>query len=205
MMTLTGMQTSAYYCDDENKKAYTGNGKPDIGKLLVLNIKTGNLRTLFEDPGGTIRDPCVHYDGKKILFSWRKNNKDNFNLYEINTDGTGLRQITYDNYDDYESIYLPNDDIVFVSTRCKRWVNCWMTQVGIIYRCDSNGKNIKAISSNTEHDNTPWIMPDGRILYTRWEYVDRSQVEFHHLWIMNPDGTGQMIYYGNIASKYCYD
>ena len=22
-----------YYCDDENKKAYAGNGKPDVGKL----------------------------------------------------------------------------------------------------------------------------------------------------------------------------
>ncbi|HON07561.1 MAG TPA: hypothetical protein PLW02_05605, partial [Verrucomicrobiota bacterium] len=187
-----------YYCDDENKKAYAGNGKPDIGKLLSLNIKTGNLRTVFEDPGGTIRDPCVHYDGKKILFSWRKNNTDNFNLYEINTDGTGLRQITSGTYDDFEAIYLPNDDIVFVSTRCKRWVNCWMTQVGIMHRCDSNGKNIRLISSNTEQDNTPWVMPDGRILYTRWEYVDRSQVEFHHLWIMNPDGTAQMVYYGNM-------
>ncbi|MGC8744625.1 MAG: hypothetical protein ACP5T0_12165 [Verrucomicrobiia bacterium] len=187
-----------YYCDDENKKAYFGNGKPDEGKLLVLNLKTGAIRTLFEDRGGSVRDPCVHYDGKKVLFSYRKNGTDHFKLYEINIDGTNLRQITKDDYDDYEAVYLPNDDIVFVSTRCKRWVNCWMTQVGIIYRCGPNGENIRPISSNTEHDNTPWVMPDGRILYTRWEYVDRSQVEFHHLWVMNPDGTGQMIYYGNM-------
>ena len=59
------------------------------------------------------------------------------------------------------------------------------------------GQNIEPISANTEHDNTPWVLPDGRLLYTRWEYVDRSQVEFHHLWTMNPDGTGQMVYYGN--------
>ena len=65
-----------------------------------------------------------------------------------------------------------------------------MTQVGIIYRCDGDGQNIRPLSANTEHDNTPWVMPDGRILYTRWEYVDRSQVEYHHLWTMNPDGTG---------------
>ena len=47
------------------------------------------------------------------------------------------------------------------------------------------------LSSNNDHDNTPWVLPDGRILYMRWEYVDRSQVHFHHLWAMNPDGTGQ--------------
>jgi hypothetical protein len=40
------------------------------------------------------------------------------------------------------------------------------------------------LSANIEHDNTPWPLPDGRLLYMRWEYVDRSQVNFHHLWTM---------------------
>ena len=35
------------------------------------------------------------------------------------------------------------------------------------------------------------------MLYTRWEYVDRSQVDYHHLWTQNPDGTSQMVWYGN--------
>ena len=68
----------------------------------------------------------------------------------------------------------------------------------MLHRCDGDGRNIRAISDNREQDNTPWMLPDGRILYTRWEYVDRSQVEFHHLWTMNPDGTGQSIFFGNM-------
>ena len=92
----------------------------------------------------------------------------------------------------------PDGDIVFVSTRCKRWVNCWLTQVAIMHRCDRDGRNIRPISSNNEQDNTPWPLADGRILYTRWEYVDRSQVDYHHLWTENPDGTGQMVWYGNL-------
>ena len=32
----------------------------------------------------------------------------------------------------------------------------------------------------------------------RWEYVDRSVFEFHGLWVMNPDGTNQMTFYGNM-------
>jgi len=44
------------------------------------------------------------------------------------------------------------------------------------------------------------VLPDGRILYQRWEYVDRSQVHFHHLWTTNPDGTGQMVYFGNMRA-----
>jgi hypothetical protein len=67
-----------------------------------------------------------------------------------------------------------------------------------MHRCDADGKNIRAISSNNEHDNTPWPLLDGRLLYTRWEYVDRSQVHFHHLWTSDPDGTGQTVWYGNL-------
>ncbi|OGV68232.1 MAG: hypothetical protein A2283_10255 [Lentisphaerae bacterium RIFOXYA12_FULL_48_11] len=189
-----------YYCDDENKKAYAGNGKPDDGRLYKMNLRTKALTVLLDAQGGSIRDPQIHYDGKKILLSYRKANTDFYHLYEINIDGSGLKQLTSEEFDDYEPIYLPDGDIIFVSTRCKRWVNCWYTQVGTIYRCNADGKNICQLSSNTEHDNTPWVMPDGRILYMRWEYVDRSQVEYHHLWTMNPDGTGQTVYYGNMYS-----
>ena len=189
-----------YYCDDEHHKAYTGNGRPDAGRLCKWNPRTSKLTVLLDAQGGSVRDPQVHYDGKKILFAYRKANTDFYHLYEIQTDGTGLKQLTSGDFDDYEPAYLPDGGIVFVSTRCKRWVNCWMTQVGVIYRCDADGGNLELISANTEHDNTPWVLPDGRILYTRWEYVDRSQVEFHHLWTMNPDGTGQMVYYGNMHS-----
>ena len=183
----------SYYAEDENRKTYVPGGQ-----LCRMNLKTGKVRVLINDPKGNIRDPHVHYSGKKILFSWRKGGTDHYHLYEVHPDGSGLRQITSGDYDDYEAIYLPTDDIMFVSTRCKRWVNCWLTQVGVLYRCGPNGESIRPISSNNDHDNTPWMMPDGRVLYMRWEYTDRSQVHYHHLWTVNPDGTGQMVYFGNM-------
>ncbi len=182
-----------YYAHDANRKAWR-----EGARLYRWNLTTGKLTTLLDDPRGGIRDPQVDYEGRKVLFSYRQGGTENYLLYEINADGTGLRQLTTGEYDDIEPTYLPNGDIVFVSTRCKRWVNCWLTQVAIMHRCDANGRNIRAISSNNEQDNTPWPMPDGRLLYTRWEYVDRSQVDYHHLWASNPDGTAQMIWYGNL-------
>ena len=187
-----------YFCDDENHKAYAGNGQPGVGKLCKLNVRTGAVTVLLDAQGGSVRDPEVHYDAGKVLFSYRQADTDFYHLYEINVDGTGLKQLTFGEFDDYEPCYLPDGGIVFVSTRCQCWVNCWMTQVGVLYRCDADGGNIQRISHNAEHDNTPSVLPDGRILYTRWEYVDRSQVEFHHLWTMNPDGTGEMVYFGNM-------
>ncbi len=186
-----------YYCDDENHKAYAGNGKPDESKLYKLSTKTGEVKVLMDGDGGGIRDPEVHYDGRTILFSYRKAGTDYYNLYEIESDGKGLRRVTEGPYDDFEATYSPTDDIVFVSTRSKRWVGCWMTQVGTLFRCDRKGRSIRPLSFNLEHDNTPAVLPDGRILYTRWEYVDRSQVGYHQLWIMNPDGTDVLAYFGN--------
>lgn len=182
-----------YYAANPERKAY-GDG----AKLYRLNLKTGELVTLLDDARGGIRDPQVHYDGRRILFSYRKGGTPNYLLYEINRDGTNLKQLTDGAFDDIEPSYLPDGDIIFVSSRCKRWVNCWLTQVAVLHRCNALGKNIRPISSNNEQDNTPWPLADGRVLYTRWEYVDRSQVHFHHLWVANPDGTGQMTWYGNL-------
>jgi len=167
------------------------------GKLCRLDLSTGEVETLLDDPEGGVRDPVVHYDAEKILFSYRKGTSPYYNLYEIGVDGTGLRQLTDGPWDDIEPCYLPGGEIVFISSRCKRFVQCWLTQVATLHRCEADGSDIRAISANIEHDNTPWVLPDGRLLYQRWEYVDRSQVHYHHLWTANPDGTGQMVFFGN--------
>jgi hypothetical protein len=184
----------AYYARSNDEKAYGPSG----GRLMRLGLRTGKTAVIFQDPNGSIRDPQVHYDGKRIIFAYRRGGYEHFHLYEINLDGTGLRKVTPDApYDDFEPTYMPDGGIVFVSSRCKRWVNCWLTQVAVLYRCDADGGNMRPISSNNEQDNTPWPLPDGRVLYQRWEYTDRSQVHYHHLWTVNPDGSAQMVYYGN--------
>jgi len=182
-----------YYCQEPGKKAY-----PQGGRLCRLDLRTGKVISLLDDPIGGVRDPQLHYDGDKVLFSYRKGGSEHYHLYEINIDGSGLKQLTDGPYDDVEPTYLPDDGIAFCSTRCNRWVMCWKVPVAILYRCDPGGKNIRALSSNAVTENTPSVLPDGRILYTRWEYVERSQLCYHHLWTVNPDGTGQMTYYGNM-------
>ena len=163
-----------YWAYDENDMLY-GKG----GRLCKLNIESGKMDILIDDPEGTVRDPVVHYDAEKILFSWRKANSKVFHLYECALNGDNITQLTHGDYDDFEPCYLPDGGVAFISSRGKRWVNCWLTQVAILYRCDGDGGNVQQLSANIEHDNTPWVLPDGRILYQRWEYIDRSQVDFH--------------------------
>ena len=182
-----------YYCSSPETTTY---GRQ--GRLGVWNFHTGAVRLLVDDTEGGVRDPCVSYDAKKILFSYRPANVPHYHLYEIGADGKNLRRLTDGEYDDIEPCYLPDGGIVFVSGRAKRWVNCWLTQVATVHRCDADGRNIRMLSANIEQDNTPWPLPDGRLIYTRWEYVDRNQVNYHHLWTMNPDGTQHSVFFGNL-------
>lgn len=183
-----------YYAESPEKRPFNPHTG---GRLDILNLETGEVRNLFTDWEGSVRDPCVDYDARKVLFSYLPKGGKHFHLYEINLDGTGMRQITDGPWDDIEPIYLPDGDIMFCSSRAKRWVQCWLVQVATIHRCGPNGKNIRMISCNMEQDNTPWVLPNGQILYMRWEYVDRNEVSYHHLWVMNPDGTRQNVYFGN--------
>lgn len=170
----------------------------DGARLCRLNLATGKLHVLLDDPEGGIRDPVVHYDARKILFSYRRGGTEHYLLHEINADGSGLRRLTDGPYDDIEPIYLPDGRVLFVSTRCNRTVNCHTTDVAVLYTCNADGRGIRPLSSNNEHDNTPWLLPSGQVLYTRWEYVDRDQLCFHHLWVANPDGMRQTVFFGNL-------
>src|ERR1035437_5396792 len=145
----------AHAITSPNKLAY-GAG----GRLCRLNPDSGQVTVLVDDPQGSVRDPQVHYDGEKILFSYRKGGSPYFQLYEIGVDGAGLKQLTSAPFDDLEPCYLPDGGIVFCSSRCKRYVPCWYVQVATLYRCDRNGRNIRSLSSNIEQDNTPWVLPD---------------------------------------------
>lgn len=169
----------------------------DGGRLCRLNLRTGKLTVLLDDPEGGIRDPNVHYDAKKILFSYREAGTKTYHLYEIDVDGTNLRQLTDGPDNDIEPTYTPDGSIVFCSSRCHRFVPCWRTQVATLYRCDADGRDIRMLSNNAEQENTPWMLPDGRVLYMRWEYVDRHMMLYHHLWTINPDGSAVMVYFGN--------
>ncbi len=193
-----------HYCDDSpytNRALIKRDGKRfafgEGARLCRLDLRTGRLKVLLDDPRGGIRDPHVHYDGKKILLSYRPGGTETYHLYEIDADGANLRRLTDGPDNDIEPVYLPGGGIMFCSSRCHRYVPCWRTQVAVLYRCAADGSNVRMISSNAEQENTPWVLPDGRVLFMRWEYVDRNQLLFHHLWTVNPDGTGVMVYFGN--------
>ncbi|MFW6162746.1 MAG: TolB family protein, partial [Planctomycetota bacterium] len=72
------------------------------GRLCRLDIRSGEVKTLLDDPKGGVRDPQVHYGGRRILFSYRKGGTDTYHLYEVDADGSRLRPLTDGPWDDIE-------------------------------------------------------------------------------------------------------
>ncbi|MBW8038596.1 MAG: hypothetical protein FVQ85_01205 [Planctomycetes bacterium] len=178
---------------------YHNEGFEPGGGLYVFtpDQEEGKLRELIAAPEGQILDCDVSHDGTEILFSWRKSKDEFYQLYRINVDGTGLRQITDGGSYNFNGCWLPDGDIAFLSTRKPAFAYCWTSPVGVLYRMARNGKNVRRISANYLNDFTPSLMNDGRIIYGRWEYVDRPAIPIQSLWTICPDGTNLGVYYGN--------
>lgn len=159
----------------------------------------GQMRTLLADAGGVIRDPAASWDGRRVLFAWKKSlDEDDYHLYELNAASGQIRQITGGlGFADTEPAYLPNGHIVFASTRCVQTVDCWWTEVSNLYTCDADGRFLRRLGFDQVHTVYPQVLDDGRVIYTRWDYNDRGQIFPQALFQMNADGTGQAEFYGN--------
>lgn len=157
-----------------------------------------SVRVLLECPEGIIRDPDVSFDGTKILVSMRKNKEDDYHIYELNADGTGLRQITSGSgVSDIDPIYLPNGRILFSSTREPKFCMCNRHIMGNLFTMNADGSDMDQIGHSTLFEGHASLLADGRVIYDRWEYVDRNFGDAQGLWVTNPDGTSHLIFWGN--------
>ena len=190
-----GTEATMYQTGEINTQCFQGGSA-----LKLLDVAGGKVATILASPAGVIRDPEVHFDGRKILFSMRRDIDDDYHLYEINVDGSGLKQLTFAaRVSDIQPIYLPDGSIAFSSTRDPKYIPCQRHLMANLFKMNGDGSNIHQIGYNTQFEGRASLMPDGRILYTRWEYVDKHFASAYGLWTVNPDGTDHALYYGGYA------
>lgn len=178
---------------------YHYEGQQNGGGLYIVRLHEPNAppTELVASPDGQILDCDLSYDGTQVLFSWRRKTGDGYHLWTVNVDGSGLRQLTDGAWHDYNGCWLPDGGIAFLSTRAPQFAYCWHAPVGILHRMAADGSNLVRLSANYLNDFTPCVLEDGRLIYTRWEYVDRPAIPIQSLWTINPDGTGLAGYFGN--------
>ena len=148
-------------------------------------------------------------------------------IYECAADGSWLRQITGTPDDpmttrkgrqtvmieDADPCYLPDGGFVFISTRGQNFGRChWgrWTPSFLLYRGElppvgtlRGADRIRQLSFGEANEWEPTVLDDGRIGYTRWDYINRNAVWHQSLWTIRPDGTGVSHLYGNYSENVC--
>jgi len=181
-------------------KEFNFQGGSSLCLLEIGEDCTVKQTLLLHDEDGVFRDPDVAYDGKRVLFAWKKSARgDDYHLYEMDMGTRKVRQLTFGlGIADYEGIYLPSGEIMFSSTRCFQNVDCWHVSVCNMYLMNGDGKYLRRIGFDQVHTNYPQVHPaSGLVTYTRWEYNDRGQIYPQPLFQMYPNGARQMEFYGN--------
>ena len=125
--------------------------------LIKMNGIWAEEETLLSDSIGVFRDPDIHFDGKHILFSWKKSLKeDDFHLYEMEMPSRKVKQLTYGlGFADIEPIYLPDENIMFNSTRSGNSVDCWTVEVSNLFLCNRDGEYMRRIGYDQVHTVKP--------------------------------------------------
>lgn len=155
-------------------------------------------KIIFEDANALIFDLNLSYDAKTVFFSMRRNREQCWHIFEIGADGQGFRQITDGPHYDVSPVPLPDGRLAFISSRtpgshtvCQSGPSTHVTVM------DRDGSNARDLSANTLSDFGLSMFEDGRLLYTRWEYVDVTLTYRQSLWTQYPDGRQFQLWFGN--------
>ncbi len=206
-----------YYTDIDNGTS-PDRFLPDNG-IYIYNVTTGRERpviTAKDLPGGSgfIGKISLSFDAKKVLFDFRESPQAGFRVWEVDIDGSGPRQVLQPPADEAEKVarwgkpwhtddihpnYLPDGGIIFSSTRCEHTVLCGGSAhlvAPVLHRMDADGGNLVQLSESLVSEFCPVALDDGRIMYHRWEYVDRGARVAKAVWTMNPDGSHIQEVYG---------
>ncbi len=167
-------------------------------RVIDLGNPQESVQTIFSDATGCIYDMNLSLDAQTIYFSYTRQSDGKYrSIWKIGVDGTGLTRLTDGPFYDVSPCELADGTVVFVSTRSTGYTVCQPGPASNLYRMNADGSHLQCVSMNTLSDMSPQLLPDGRILFTRWEYIDRDLTYRQSLWTQHPDGSNYRLYFGN--------
>ena len=189
------------------------------GGLFVLDQPGRSMEARDVTPSnlplGSYMTPELSFDSQTLYFSycdvdrtpkaWRDPDsmKFRYHLYSAPVDKLETKlhasKLTDGDYDDFAPLLMPDGDLVFCSTRRGGFHRCGAgpCYVYTLARSRGDGSDPRPISFHETNEWFPTLAHDGRIVYTRWDYVDRDAVYYQQLWSARQDGTDVRIAYGN--------
>ena len=210
--------TSDHYYTDINSGTSPDRFVADNG-IYVYNLRTRSERAVVrasDMPGGKgfIGKISLSLDAKKVIFDFRQDPGAGFRIWEVHTDGKGLRQVSFPpsdeaekaarwhagwHTDDIHPCYLPDGKIIFSSTRSEHTVLCGGSAQLVapgLHRMDADGGHVEQLTNSPLSEFCPVVLDDGRVMYHRWEYIDKGSRVAKSVWALNPDGSKPQELYG---------
>ncbi len=189
LFVLGGYKTEAPHVEPLLTDAVIENGR-HRGKRLV-NFP-GEYHFAFD----------LSFDGQSVAFAKRLGPEAPYHIFKGEINGTSLQQLTDSWFPDVEPCFLPGGRIAFISFR--RWISArclsFVPQAcGTLFSMTDDGSDVIPLSWHETSELFPTVDNDGRLIYTRWDYVDRDFSAGHHIWTSYPDGRDPRAPHGNYA------
>lgn len=201
-----------------------------LGRLSADTLPAPRPLTEGKFPAGTFTRPDLSFDGKRIVFGFapERTGKDTdkqytyisqntadlyathqvgpcheFQVYEMDLDGSSPpRQLTRGPYENADPIYLPDGRIAYMShspggrVQCGDWALAYC-----VFTMEADGSNARQITMSKDGEWDPFLLEDGTIGFTRWEYVMKFWSPIQMIWSVRPDGTNPRMIYGSDLSR----
>jgi hypothetical protein len=170
--------------------------------------------------GGSFLSPALSPDARQIAFAYveRKGSKEQafhedptrghwdpqrcYHLFQVNVDGSGLEQLTDGSWNEFDPCWLPNGRMAFISERRGGYLRCGRAcPLYTLYDMNRDGSGINCLSFHDSNEWQPSVAHDGRLVWTRWDYVDRHGCIAHMPWILTLDGRDPRPLHGNYAPR----
>lgn len=172
---------------------YLLNGALGPGRVHGMELWFEGDRIVFGYARRSSDEPAENWLDRSQSFRLRREEQPT-HLFELNLTDGQVRRITRGEWSDLDPTYAPNGDIVFVSERCGTSLQCNEYDKDEtscnLYVVRPDGSGIRRLSVNKDGDYMPHCLDNGMIVYTRWEYQERSFAYIQSLWTIRPDGTG---------------
>ncbi len=193
---------------------------PQVTDVLAdATVGNGRLAGQKLDTGSFVA-PDLSYDARQVTFAYVECQGDrshrrhtdatrghwdegwSYHLFKANLDGTGLTQLTDGTWNDFDPCWLPNGRLAFITERRGGYLRCGRTcPTYTLFDMLPDGGDIRCLSFHETNEWHPSVTHDGRIIYTRWDYVDRHGCTAHLPWITTLDGRDSRAVHGNFAPR----
>jgi hypothetical protein len=169
-----------------------------------------------------VKDVSASFDGEHLVFAMRAPEDPNldddeqptWNIWHFDRTTGEVRRviesdITAEAGQDVAPRFLPDDRIIFSSTRQRRSKAVLLdegkpqfaafdedrdNEAFLLHVMNDDGSDVHQITFNQSSDLDPALLSDGRVVFSRWDNV--SNINRISLYTANPDGTAVQLLYG---------